>query len=413
VAAFFQTRLTSETWTWLLVALGVLLRVMEYADDRPLYRDEVSLLKNLVGFAPLDFQTMLTESQLAPPGFLAVERLMVHLPLPLKPAARLVPLLCALAAIFLMRAVARRYLTPRAAPIAVGLFALNDWLLYYAAEIKQYSGDVALTLTAFLLADRQGAVTPRRLWLMTAAGVIGVWFSHPLALVLAGLGTYFIVKAIVRRQWGHALWFSAMSLAWAASFALCYKLSHAILSKEQFIWVWWNFAFFPMPPRSSAQLEQVGWQLLNLLNSPSAILTPLGPLFSAFLALGLFVLGALVLGKRWPGGLYVLLAPLVGAILASALRQYPFHGRLLIFLVPSVHLLASEGAVALAWLGGAPFAFILGTFLLLQPALDVISHRFILARNRNAPDSHGDLKPDLLDYLEDAKRQATLQRRLR
>jgi hypothetical protein len=407
-----QTRLTSETWTWLLVALGVLLRVMEYADDRTLYRDEVSLLKNLVGYAPLDFRSVLTESQLAPPGFLAVERLMVRLPLPLKAAARLAPLLCAIASMFLMRAVACRYLTPRAVPIAVGLFALNDWLLYYAAEIKQYSGDVALTLAAFLLTDWPGATTPRRLGLLTCAGVIGVWFSHPLALVLAGLATYFIAKAIVRREWGHAFWFAAMSLAWAASFALCYKVSHAILSKEQFIWVWWNFAFFPMPPRSVAQFEQVGWQMLNLLNSPSCILTPLGPLFSAFLALGLFVLGALVLGRRWPGGLYVLLAPFFLAILASALRQYPFHGRLLLFLVPSVHLLASEGAVALARLGGAPLTFILGAFLLLHPALDVISHRFIRERNRNAPDSHGDLAPDLLDYLEEARRQTTLQRRL-
>ena len=47
---------------------------------------------------------------------------------------------------FLMRSVARRYLLPRAVPIAVGLFAFDDWVLYYAAEIKQYSSDTTLTL---------------------------------------------------------------------------------------------------------------------------------------------------------------------------------------------------------------------------------------------------------------------------
>ena len=55
---------------------------------------------------------------------------------------------------FLMRSVARRYLHPRAVPIAVGLFALDDWLIYYSAEIKQYCSDTTLTLVALLLRRR-------------------------------------------------------------------------------------------------------------------------------------------------------------------------------------------------------------------------------------------------------------------
>ena len=145
-------RSASETWTWILVAAGVFLRVLEYSDNRQLYRDEADLQKNLVGFAFYDFHTPLVEWQLAPPGFLAVERLMILLPLPFAPAARLVPFICSIASMFLMRSVARRYLTAAAVPIAVGLFALTDWMLYYSVEIKQYSSDVALTLTALLLA---------------------------------------------------------------------------------------------------------------------------------------------------------------------------------------------------------------------------------------------------------------------
>ncbi len=77
-------------------------------------------------------------------------------------AARLIPLVCGIASMFLMRSVARRYLTPRAVPIAVGLFALDDWLLYYSAEIKQYSSDVALTLVALLLAAAPADMTPAK-----------------------------------------------------------------------------------------------------------------------------------------------------------------------------------------------------------------------------------------------------------
>jgi hypothetical protein len=397
-----------EVLTWMLVALGLVLRILEYADDRNLYLDEKSLLDNLVALPVTDFHTVLTEFQIAPPGFLILERAIVRLPVRVVPAARFVPLLCGLASVFLMRSVARRYLVPRAVPIAVGLFALDDWLLYYSAEIKQYSCELLLTLVALLLvagpsASTEGAPAPWRRWL-AGFGVVGVWFSFPLTLVLAGIGTYLIAEAALRRQWQRALGFAAMSLAWAASFALCYVLSHRILSKERFIWLWWDFAFLPLPPRSLAALKNECWQLLNVLNSPAGVLTPFGVIVSAFLALGLFAAGAVALARRWKAGLYLLLAPILFAILASGLRQYPFHGRLLIFLVPSIHLLVAEGAAALGRSGGAPLTFVLGAFLLVQPALDQLWYRMVAARERGHYDSHGDLKWDLLDYLEDPNR---------
>jgi hypothetical protein len=412
LAALVRTKvnLTAMTWAWLMVGLGVVLRILEYTDGRALYMDELSLIKNLVGHAIFDFETTLTEDQLAPPGFLALERLMVWLPLPATSAARLVPMLCGIASMFLMRSVALRYLTSRAVPIAVGLFALNDWILYYSSEAKQYSSDVALALVAFLLAAGPDATAHARLRLLTGFGAVGVWFSHPLALVLAGLGSFSIARAAIGREWKKALCCVAMSLAWALSFALCYKVSHQILSKDPFIWTWWAFAFLPLP-RSLGDLQRDCWQILNLLNSPSCIVTPLGVLPSVFLALGLFVLGGVALMRRWPGGLYVLVSPIVFAILASTLRQYPFHGRLLLFLVPSVHLVVSEGAAVLASSGGAKLTFVVGALLLYLPALDVLSHRFILSRGHVAADSHGDLSPDLLDYLEHLERKTSRPRR--
>ena len=48
-----RSKITSETWTWILVAIGVVLRLLEYTDNRALYMDERSLLKNLVGLRHL------------------------------------------------------------------------------------------------------------------------------------------------------------------------------------------------------------------------------------------------------------------------------------------------------------------------------------------------------------------------
>ncbi len=410
-----QYHVTSETWTWLAVAIGVALRLLDYADCRPLYKDELSLLTNLVNLPVFDFHTTLTEYQLAPPGFLVLERLLVRLPGNDELVARLFPLVCGLASMFLFRSTARRYLSPRAVPIATGLFALSDWLIYYSSEIKQYSCDLALTLIALhmaagpVLQSRVSETSPpgpapltsTRLLAIAGLGIVGVWFSYPLALVLAGIGTYLIAMATSRKAWRQFLGLVATGIAWVLSFAACYVVSHRILSKERFIWDWWDFAFLHIPPRSLAELQLEFWQILNAFDSPADLLTPLGVLPSAFLALGLFFLGGWALSRRWPGGLYLLVAPILFALAASALHQYPFHGRLLIFLVPSIHMVVGEGVVALSHRGGPGLTLALAVFLLFQPALDASWLRFVERHAQHTGyDSHGDLRPDLLDYLD-------------
>ena len=168
-----------------------------------------------------------------------------------------------------------------------------------------------------------------------------------------------------------------MGLAWAASFAACYVVSHGILSKERFIWDWWDFAFLPLPPRSMAELEYVIRHIVNVFDSPADVKTPMGPIPTALLASVLAIAGFASLLRRWPGGLYLVMAPVAFALAASALHQYPFHGRLLIFLVPSVHMLVSQGAAVLARPGGWWLAAALGAFLLYQPACDALWYQFI------------------------------------
>jgi len=75
IAGSWNLELTCENLTWLAVALGVILRVWEYLEFRPLYMDESTLLANVADRAIFDFRHVLEGDQMAPPGFLAVERL--------------------------------------------------------------------------------------------------------------------------------------------------------------------------------------------------------------------------------------------------------------------------------------------------------------------------------------------------
>ena len=99
-----------------------------------------------------------------------------------------------------------------------------------------------------------------------------------------------------------------------------------------------------------------------------------------------------------------MIGPLVFALAASALHQYPFHGRLLLYLVPTYILALAEGIAAVGRFTGWPVIVVLAGFFLAGQASEILWHKAIQPRARPF-DSHGDLKNDLLDYLE-SKRYA-------
>ena len=152
-------------------------------------------MKNLVGRTVFDFSHILADDQMAPPGFLVIERLLVRLPLAVEATGRFFPLVCGIASVFLMRTVAWRYLDRRAVPLAVGLLALGDHLLYYSSEIKQYSCDLMMALAALLLAAPSSPEEPgdRRLTALAVFGLVAPWFSFTVVFVLAGIGLHRLV----------------------------------------------------------------------------------------------------------------------------------------------------------------------------------------------------------------------------
>ena len=289
----WRLELGCESLAWLAILVGVILRVWEYFEFRVLYIDEVALLKSLVGRGILDFQHVLEEDQMAPPAFIAIERILVRLPLEVKAAGRLFPLVCGIASLFLMRRVARRYLDPRAVPIAVGLLALGDHLIYYSAEIKQYSCDLIFAQLALLLTvpPPPETMSPRRFTALAVFGLIAPWFAFPVVFLLAGIGLHLILTEARRRDWRRVGYGVGMGLAWLVSFAGCFLLSRSIMSKRDFLWVWWNFAFLPLPPRSSAEFSLLMESLANVFINPASVLSPLSFPYTAGLASLLAIFG--------------------------------------------------------------------------------------------------------------------------
>ena len=63
-------------------------------------------------------------------------------------ALRLIPFLASCLALVLFASLCRRVLDPRAAALAVGLFAVSDRLLFHACEAKPYAVDVLVAVVA-------------------------------------------------------------------------------------------------------------------------------------------------------------------------------------------------------------------------------------------------------------------------
>jgi hypothetical protein len=398
IVAFFGS---ARRLVWVAIALGIAIRVMDYARNRTMWLDESNLCLSVAGRPVFEFNRPLVADQLAPPGFLVAARLSARVLGTSPPAIRFIPLVCGVASLFLLRRLAERTVSPLAVPIALALAAFSDDLIYYAGEFKQYSSDLLTAMACMLLVLDLGVrpITARRAALAAVLGVLATWISHPSVFVLGGGGLWLAANALAARRWGEALRLAAVGTIWVSSFAACYVVSTRLLGEGQFMWTWWNFAFLPLPPRSWADVERVFWAFTNVFTNPVGIVSPLGPIGSGLLALGLFVVGVVSLWRRraW-GVLTVLLAPIALAMLASALHRYPFHGRVLMFLVPSFLVPMAEGVAAIGrrWRWAVMAGLI--AFLLVSAVSDTI---YILEYQRyRVFDTHGDQRNDLLDAIE-------------
>lgn len=365
---------TERTWRVVVVvlaALGVFLRLDHYFGARSLWVDEMFLVNNLLErnfvelMAPLDF------TQVAPLAFLWVEKGFVELLGSGELALRLFPVLAGLASLFLIYTVSLRVAGRHVAVIALGLFALAEFAIYYAAEVKQYSSDMTMTLLVYLATLRYLAASDwRGIGWLVAAGVVGVWFSHPATFVLAGVGMTLGVWYLLRRETHGVLVIGLISATWLVSFAISFLItgsadSEVVSAMREEVWT----AAFAPPPTS---LQNLRWYVATFLSLFRQ--APGGFQLQGVGALA-FIAGVVALwrsDRRW---LFLLIAPMLVTLAVSAATMYPFTGRLLTFLLPILIIVIACGVEyvrQLLWPRGAVIWGALLGLLVLFPTMNAV-----------------------------------------
>ncbi len=358
---------------WSVLGLGVILRLAQFLPNRSLWLDEARLALNIVNrsfgqlLQPLDYV------QGAPPGFLMIEKLAVEAFGNNEYTLRLFPLLAGIISMLLFYKVASEYLAHnRAVLIACGFFILSTHLIYYSAEVKQYSSDVAVSLalyaiTAYLLHTQE--LTVLRLALLGVAGAAAPWFSHPAVFVLAGIAITLTFSTARRKEWAGIAQLLVVFLLWGVSFMALYVLSLRNLAATAGLLDYWAGSFAPFPPSSVADVK---WWVGTFF----AIFTyPVGLTFPGLAALA-FLVGGVELLKKQLEKLLLLASPILLTLLASGWHKYPFEGRFLLFIVPAVLLIMVAGLEQISSLTHASTPLIGATFtglLFLHPILSVMS----------------------------------------
>lgn len=397
--------------SYALLLSGAALRLTQYLANRSLSIDESFLALNLIQKAPRDLLGELNFNQAAPLGFLEVEKLAIALFGQSEYALRLPSLLVSLLALVAFYWVARKFLDGVAIPVAVAVFALLEPLIFYSASGKQYAFDAAIAVLIFGigLVVHATRLDVRALMMLTAVGLVALWFSHASVFVLASLGLLLAYQAL---RAGDRI----RVLQLLPCFAIC-GLSLGIelaLSRSNIAHIQGSFT----RPRSvflggvvsdgSTWFDSATARLRYFagLEETASGRGLFGPHHVALnqaltlLVLAIAAIGFLSLVVRRTEKALLLIVPGVLVLVASALDQYPLVGRTLLFLLVPLALAFGEGArIAIsafrfpsASLAGGAIVFAALAAIAILPAL----HLF-------APRRSEELKP-VLDYLGSHRR---------
>lgn len=342
------------------LAYGVLLRGVYYFTDRSLWFDEAAIALNIINRSYVELLQPLDHNQAAPPLFLWAEKAVTQVLGPGEYALRLLPFLASLAALGLFYELLRRFTSPWARPIAMGLFAAIGYGIYFAAELKPYTLDSAVSLGLFLIliADRGKTVSAGQKLRLGLVGSVSMWAAYPSVLMLAAtevahaLGTSW--KERRRILWNRLPVYALWLLSFAA---LYFGIIQTTLANDSLVESW--------GARYPDSLLDIGW-LLDAIGR--FFYRPLGfkGIPEAIAALS-FLLGCIWLYRRRARVFVILMLPLGVTLAAGYLRQYPFRERLILFLVPFALVFIAEGMVWLLqqrwWLPTLLGAGMLGSLL--------------------------------------------------
>lgn len=403
---------------FLILGMGVVLRLYYFFQDRSLWIDEAYLSNSVISYG---LQKLLTAPllyyQKAPLGFLMMQKLFITVFSPNELSLRLFPLICNLCSLFVFYAICRYFLRPGYVWLALSVFCLAPPLIFHAAEAKQYSSELLSTLIILYLYTQLQlrGVTGKTVFGLGITGAVLIWFSYSVVFILAATGICVFFKIVKQKNVQLYLYYFIVLVLWMASFAVNFYFSTHKHVESKWTVYWFDYFkyFAPLPPKN---IEDLGWYLVRfyrIFDYPLALLWNFMPgaegrlapvLKLAIVPAILFFAGLYNFFKRKTDFALFVLA-IVLTLIVSALKLYPLGDRFWVFLSPVFVILIAEGCSFFNQkLIPLKLGFILPSFLLIGPVMNVINafrgNEFITDKSSS--------QREALTYINDHKKDEDL-----
>ena len=330
----------------LILAIGLLVRVVGYLKNRQFWMDEGSLLGNIIDKPVLDFWTPLNFEQVVPPIYLMLLRLLWSIFGEIRLILRLPSMICGILAFLLFYRYCKATMPEPAGLCCTALFACNADLIYYCSEMKPYAMDALVSVVAIRACGQfvnraQIKISRLEFWFLAVSPWVSIASVFPVTALVLPAATMGPLKEWVNRK--TAAWL----ILFLISFLSAYALEKRQVVNNSGLWTFWSFAF----PKWGQPLQSLALLMDNLIN-PMHLLTPVSSLviMSGWAAVVMFVLATglvVIFQNNRPLGFYGITLGLI-MLVVSWLRLYPLHGRTILCLVPMTILIFGTALTRLA-----------------------------------------------------------------
>ncbi len=133
-----------KLFVWLIIFIGITLRLLMFFQNRNLIIDEANIVRNLYERDFTELLQPLKYEQYAPPLFLWIEEILSLIFGYGEKALKLYPMLCGIAALFVFWHLMKRLVYESAIWLPLALMAFSPYVIEFSTTIKQYMPDALI-----------------------------------------------------------------------------------------------------------------------------------------------------------------------------------------------------------------------------------------------------------------------------
>ena len=320
-------------------ALGIGIAIFNFAYNRSLWLDEAMLALNIVKRPMLGLLSPLDMNQVAPIGFLLVEKAITLAFGNQDWVLRIFPLFSFLLSIPLFYHLSYRITGSKLISlVSCSVFSLLLNLIRYATEVKQYSTDVLAAIT-IILSTLVFLESKDKKWILWYAliGVFSIWFSNVAVVLLFTAGLY-VLYGYLKKKEGSIYKTVVPIAAWVVSFAVYYIFFIHNHPAKKMMSDYWSNTFIPQNI-FSADFYMSVWDKLQLVTGGLLVLNRFWPVAM------FFVLAGIISAVKASEKVFLILFPVVLHFMLAYFKLYPFELRLILYLTPFIVLFYVMGMV--------------------------------------------------------------------